>query len=130
MKPRPFGFALLAFLFGWLTVAGLGNAALQFSQEGPLYSSRDGALAVGYAAATGFSTYGLWRVREWVVTSLRLWMLVCAVLLLWLPVGAFGSLESFPPVWQIVPIVSLIAIISLLFFLLDRYVTRRVRLSA
>jgi hypothetical protein len=130
MKLRPFGFALLAGIFVWFTIAAIWNAALQFSREGPAYSPILGALALGAAVAASFSAYGLWHALGWVVTSLRLWMVACALLLLWRPFSAFVGLESFPPILQLVPIVSFIALISVLFLLLDRFVTRRVRPAA
>ena len=131
MKHRPLGFTLLALLFAWLTIAGLGHAVINFAGKSPFSSSAVfGLLALAYAGAAGSTATGLWRVRTWAVTSLRLWMVVCAVLLLWVPIGAFRSLESPPRVSYFVPLVSFSSLIVGFFWLLDRYIRRKLRPAA
>ena len=116
MKTRPLGFTLLALAFGWLTLAGVGNAAMFFARERPIV----GLLALAYAGAAALTTAGLWGVRPWAVTPLRLWILVCVVLPAVLPAASLASLTASIRV----PLLFLVAV---LLWLLHRYVSRTLR---
>jgi hypothetical protein len=125
VKPRPLGFTLLALAFGWLTIAGLGNAVLNFVREGAFFSPVTGVLCLAYAVTAGFTTVGLWGLREWALTALRLWIVVCVLLLVWFPVGPFRGLGT-----PALGLAGFAVLVTGLLWLLHHYVTRTLRPAA
>jgi len=125
---RPVGMTLLCLLLGWLTLSALMNAGFLIPQLGlPLYLTvLMTVLALAYAVTAGAAAVGLWRMRPWGLTAFRAWGLV---LLVFMP--AFLLVFDVPsqffasPAEALPLLLAFTAVILLVYWLMHRYVSRR-----
>ncbi len=122
---RPLGITFLCLALGWLAIAGVGNGVFIFSgQFGgmPIYL---GLFAVAYAITAFLAAVNLWRMKEWGVYVLRGWMIVClAMFMTMLPTLGHIALGGT------LGLVGFAVVVVLMFWLLNGYVTKRVRVVA
>lgn len=125
-RRRPLGVTLLSLLMGWLTLAAALNSVVFPSQiEGwPVVIT---VLTIAYAATAGATTIGLWRMRPWTLTAFRAWGVVLLLLMAaFLFFFNFWTAIGMQPLEQGTLLLVFIAIAGLIYWLLHRYIRRRV----
>ena len=111
----------MCLLLGWLSVAGFGNAWLSFTGRDSMLPRWFALLALAYGLASGIACVGLWRMRDWGIRSLRVWMGVCgAIYLAFVFANPIGGVPGGYLSW-----VGFLLIVAPLFVVVDRYVRRK-----
>jgi len=111
---------------GWLTLAATLNAVVFPSQiEGwPLVIT---VLTIAYAVTAGATTIGLWRMRPWALTAFRAWGVVLLLLMAaFLFFMEFWTIIGMQPLEAGPLLAATTGVMVIVYWLLDRYIRRRV----
>ena len=119
---RPLGITLFSLAMGWLSFAGLANAATTLLVKGSPFPGYFAIFALAYALAAGATAVGLWRRKAWTLIAFRLWMGTCGIFMatfaFLLGLAAVGA-EVWPG------LLAFLAFVLFIFWLLDRYIRAR-----
>jgi hypothetical protein len=115
---RPVGIRLLSFVLGWLAIGGFGNAWISLTPRASGLPSWFGGIALCYGVTAALACVGLWRMRRWTILAMRAWMGVCGTLLIGF-IAVFPSRTILGGYWGVL---AFCAVLSALFFSMDRYV--------
>ncbi len=116
---RPTGMTVICLLLGWLTLAAAGNAVLLLSGQFQPMPRWFGLFAIAYGVTAAVSVFKLWKMDTAGHQWLRAWMAVCVVLLLaMMPIFVNFALGG------IAGMLAFLVLMLLLFWALDRYVSR------
>ena len=121
---RPLGITLLSLAMGWLAFAGIANTASIFWSVDSPFPSYLALFTVAYAITAAATMVALWRMRGWAVTAFRSWVAVCVILML-----GFTASILFADIAREIALLSVgfDALALLVFWLLDRYIAKKVR---
>lgn len=126
-RKRPLGVTLLALAMAWLALAAFGNTAVILLVKDHPFPGYFALLTAAYGIAAAATTTGLWRMKSWTLIAFRSWGLTCLAFFIALSVvdGPDGLIFKKPE--ELLPLFfTFLAIVLLLFWLLDRYIRSRV----
>ncbi len=134
-RKRPLGVTLLSLAMGWLTFSAFLSAALflgAFPSAFPGYLANLLAImAAAYGMTAGATTIGLWRMKPWALTAFRAWGAVClGQMVAFLILFRFDLVIERDPVPQSIMLVIFTGTVVLIYWLLHRYIKRRVAAGA
>ncbi len=121
---RPGGFTFLSLVFGWLSIGGFLNAWGGLSGAVEVMPKPVAFLGLMYGIAAGASAMQLWRFRPSAVIAIRAWMVVCTLFMI-----TFSYFFWSMILGGAVGLLSFGIFIGGLFFVLDRYVHRKLEIA-
>ena len=124
---RPFGITTIALMLGWLSIAGFMWGFLvpmeeAFGKADPVMR----VLAISYGVFAFASCVGLFKGRSWVRYAIWAWMATCGLTMITFVIAfpVTNSLDGY------IVILGFFVFIALIFYAVDRYVSKYLRATS
>ena len=117
---RPIGISILAFVFIWLTIAGLGNAWVIIEGKNSGLPVILGYIALIYGLTTLVASVGLWMMKIWGLYAVRTWMILCGIFFI-----GFMAVFNRSFFGGILTSIGFLVFIGIIFGFLNSYVTSK-----
>lgn len=79
---RPTSITIITLLLGWFALGGLGVGILIITGNFNSFPIVLGFLSLAYSLSAITASLGLWKMKRWSLTALKIWMVVCITTLL------------------------------------------------